>query len=42
MTNDLSDFLIIGADKTGLIYVHGLLRRHPDAYMPPRAKLRSV
>lgn len=34
MTNDLPDFLIIGAQKTGSTYVHGLLRAHPDIYMP--------
>lgn len=34
MTNDLPHFLIIGAQKTGSTYVHGLLRAHPDIYMP--------
>lgn len=34
MATDLPHFLIIGAQKTGSTYVHGLLRAHPDIYMP--------
>lgn len=32
--NGLPNFIIIGAQKTGSTYIHGLLRSHPDIYMP--------
>ena len=34
MSDRLPDFAIIGAQKSASTYVHGLLRAHPDIYMP--------